>query len=456
VRSPTVTGVTAGVRERAGILGVTLIPGDRPAGSRDSLPLEQVLVSKRVVVTGMGCVTPLGLDLPSTWQAMKEGRSGVGYIKAWDTRAHEVKIGGEIPEFSTARIMNPKEARRIDRFAQLGMVAAVEAWEDSGLTVTPQNAELIGCIAGSGIGGIDSLGKGFDTLFTKTPDRVTPFLVVQMLIDLLPGHVSMLLGLKGPNFSVVSACATSGNAIGEAAEVIRRGDADVMIAGGADAGVVPIGIAAFHAMRALSTRNDEPQRASRPFDRDRDGFVMSESGGMVVLESLEHAQTRGATIHAELLGYGLSADAHHVSAPSEDGEGAARAMRMALRKANLTPKDIGYLNAHATSTPLGDRSETNAVKSVFGPAAYDLAISSTKSMTGHLLGAAGVVEAIACIKAMQDGVLPPTINLDQPDPACDLDYVPNVARERQVEYTLSNSFGFGGHNSSLIFGKFQG
>ncbi|MGE3267905.1 MAG: beta-ketoacyl-ACP synthase II [Chloroflexota bacterium] len=413
-------------------------------------------MSKRIVVTGMGCVTPLGLDMPSTWQAMLEGKSGVGYIKAWDTSEHEVKIGGEIPEFDPTKNMNAKEARRIDRFAQLGLAAAIEAWQHSGATVTPENAEMIGCIAGSGIGGIDSLGKGFQTLFTRTPDRVTPFLVVQMLIDLLPGHVSMQLGLKGPNFSVVSACATSGNAIGEAAEVIKRGDADIMLAGGADAGVVPIGIAAFHAMRALSVRNDEPEKASRPFDRDRDGFVMSESGGMVVLESLEHAQARGATIHAELVGYGLSADAHHVSAPAEDGEGAARAMKMALRKADLSPRDIGYVNAHATSTPLGDRSETSAIKSVFGPAAQDVAVSSTKSMTGHLLGAAGVVEAIACIKAIQDGILPPTINLDNPDPACDLDYVPNVARPRQIEAAISNSFGFGGHNSSLILAKFRG
>jgi 3-oxoacyl-[acyl-carrier-protein] synthase II len=277
-----------------------------------------------------------------------------------------------------------------------------------------------------------------------------------MLIDLLPGMISMDLGLKGPNFSVVSACATSGHGIGEAAEVIRRGDADVMIAGGADAGVGPIGIAAFHAMRALSTRNDDPARASRPFDTDRDGFVMAEAGGMVVLESLEHAHARGATIHAELIGYGLSADAYHVSAPSEDGDGAARAMRMALKKADLSPKDIGYVNAHATSTPLGDRSETNAIKSVFGPAAYDVAVSSTKSMTGHLLGAAGVVEAIVCVKAMQDGVLPPTINLDSPDPACDLDYVPNKARKRQIDVAMSNSFGFGGHNSSLVLSAFRG
>jgi 3-oxoacyl-[acyl-carrier-protein] synthase II len=413
-------------------------------------------VSKRVVVTGMGCVTPLGLDLPSTWQAMLEGKSGAAPIQGFDATDHDVKIAAEIPTFDPTKIMNAKEARRIDRFIQLGMYAAREAWQDAGLAVTPENEERIGAISGSGIGGIGSLGNGFKTLYDKGPDRVTPFLVVQMLIDLLPGMISMDLGLKGPNFSVVSACATSGHGIGEAAEVIKRGDADVMIAGGADAGVGPIGIAAFHAMRALSTRNDEPTRASRPFDADRDGFVMAESGGMVVLESLEHAQARGATIHAEVVGYGLSADAYHVSAPSEDGDGAARAMRMALKKAGLAPKDIGYINAHATSTPLGDRSETNAIKSVFGPAAYDVAVSSTKSMTGHLLGAAGVVEAIVCIKAMHESILPPTINLDKPDPACDLDYVPNRARKREIDFAMSNSFGFGGHNSSLILTAFRG
>jgi len=413
-------------------------------------------VGKRVVITGMGCVTPLGLDVESTWQAMLAGKSGVAPISGFDATDHEVKIAAEIPTFDVTRIMNLKASRRMDRFIQLGMYAAREAWADAGLAVTPETSERFGVIAGSGVGGIGSLGDGFKTLYERGPDRVTPFLIVQMLIDLLPGQVSMDLGLKGPNFSVISACATSGNAIGEAAEVIRRGDADAMVAGGADAGIVPIGIAAFHAMRALSTRNDEPTRASRPFDIDRDGFVMAEAGGMVVLESLEHAQARGATIHGELIGYGLSADAHHVSAPSEDGEGAARAMRMALKKAGLSPKDIGYINAHATSTPLGDLSETNAIKSVFGPAAYDVAVSSTKSMTGHLLGAAGVIEAIVCLKAIQDGILPPTINLDRPDPACDLDYIPNSARKRKVDVAVSNSFGFGGHNSSLVLTAFRG
>src|SRR4051794_1466239 len=428
---------------------------DRPCCGMGFDSAGSRLVSKRIVVTGMGCVTPLGLDWESTWQAMLADKSGVKPISGFDATDHDVKIAAEVPTFDPTKIMNAKEARRIDRLIQLGMYAAREAFGHAGLTVTPENAERFGAISGSGVGGIGSLGAGFKTLFDKGPDRVTPFLIVQMLIDLLPGQISMDLGLKGPNFSVVSACATSGNAIGEAAEVIKRGDADVMIAGGADAGVVPLGIAAFHAMRALSTRNDEPTRASRPFDADRDGFVMAEAGGMVVLESLEHAQARGATIHGELLGYGLSADAHHVSAPSEDGNGAARAMRMALKKSGLTPKDIGYVNAHATSTPLGDRSETNAIKSVFGPAAYDLAVSSTKSMTGHLLGAAGVIEAMVCLRAIHDGVLPPTINLEKPDPACDLDYIPNVARNRQVDFAMSNSFGFGGHNSPLILTAFR-
>ncbi len=404
----------------------------------------------------MGCVTPSGLDVESTWRSVRDGVSGITLIAGFDTSQFDVKIGGEIPEFDPTRIMSAKEARRIDRFIQLGMYAAREAWQDCGLTVTAENSERIGAIAGSGIGGVGALGQGFETLLTKGPSRISPFLVVQMLIDLLPGQISMDLGLRGPNFSVISACATSGNAVGEAAEVIKRGDADVMIAGGGDAGVVPIGIAAFQAMRALSTRNDAPAKASRPFDVDRDGFVMSEAGGMMVLEALDHAQARGARIHGELLGYGLTADAYHVSSPPEDGDGAARAMRQALKKANLSPRDVGYINAHATSTLPGDRSETAAIKAVFGPAANDVAVSSTKSSTGHLLGAAGVIEAIFCIKAIQESIIPPTINLDNPDPVCDLDYVPHVARKRNVEVAISNSFGFGGHNSALVLGAFRG
>ncbi|MCC6178492.1 MAG: beta-ketoacyl-ACP synthase II [Chloroflexi bacterium] len=413
-------------------------------------------MSKRIVVTGMGCLTPLGPDVESTWQGMVAGRSGVRRATLFDTTDFDVKIAAEVQDFDPTVVVSAKEARRLDRFIQLGLAAAKQAWDDAGLTVTPDNSERIGAISGSGIGGIGSLGEGFKTLYTRGPSRVSPFLVVQMLVDLLPGQISMLLGLRGPNFSVVSACATSGHAIGEAAEVIKRGDADIMIAGGGEAGVVPIGLAAFHAMRALSIRNDEPERASRPFDAGRDGFVMGEGGAMLVLESLEHALARGARIHAELVGYGATADAHHVSAPSEEGEGAARAMRIALTKAGLSPRDIDYVNAHATSTPLGDRSETAAIKLAFGSAAQDVPVSSTKSMTGHLLGSAACVEAIACIKAIQDGIVPPTINLDTPDPSCDLDYVPNQARKRQVNAALSNAFGFGGHNSALIFTAFRG
>ena len=413
-------------------------------------------MSKRVVVTGLGCVTPLGKDVQSTWSAMLAGTSGVGEITQFDTSDFEVKIGAEIEGFDPATFMSPKEARRIDRFVQLGLAAAFEARRDAGFEIAPENAPRVGVIAGSGIGGIGSLSTGFNTLQSRGPDRISPFLVVQMLVDLLPGQISINLGLKGPNFSVVSACATSGNAIGEAAEIIKRGDADVMFAGGSEAGIVPIGVAAFHAMRALSTRNAEPTRASRPFDKDRDGFVMGEAGGMIVLESLEHAQARGARIHAELAGYGTTADAHHVSSPSEQGEGAAEAMRIALRKADLSPRDVDYINAHATSTPVGDLAESMSIKAVFGAGAYDIPVSATKSMTGHLLGAAGVVEGIACIKAIHDGMIPPTINLDTPDEGCDLDYVPNEARRRTVDVAVDNTFGFGGHNCSLVLTRFRG
>ncbi len=413
-------------------------------------------MSKRVVVTGLGCVTPLGPDVQSTWSALLAGTSGVGPITLFDTADFEVKIGAEVKGFDPSKYMSSKEARRIDRFIQLGIAAAREAWRDAGLDGDEWDSTRAGVLAGSGIGGIGSLSSGFETLHTRGPDRISPFLVVQMLVDLLPGQISINLGLRGPNFSVVSACATSGNTIGEAAEIIKRGDADVMLAGGAEAGIVPIGVAAFHAMRALSTRNDDPQRASRPFDKDRDGFVMGEGGGMIVLESLEHALARGARVHAELAGYGTTADAHHVSSPSEQGEGAAEAMRIALRKADLSPRDVDYISAHATATPVGDLAESMAIKAVFGPAAQDVPVSSIKSMTGHLLGAAGVVEGIACIKAIQDGMIPPTINLDNPDEGCDLDYVPNEARRRKVDVAIVNAFGFGGHNCSLVLTRFRG
>lgn len=410
-------------------------------------------MKKRVVVTGLGCITPIGHDVPSTWDAMVAGQSGVTRITAFDASALETQIAAEVKEFDPGRYVGPKEARRMDRFVQLGMVAALEAFKDSGLRVDERNCERVGVVAGSGIGGIGILSQQFEVLHTRGPSRISPFLIPMLIIDMLPGQISMALKLKGTNFGVASACATSGHAIGEATEVIKRGDADAMVAGGGDAGIVPIGVAAFGAMRAISTRNDEPEKASRPFDAQRDGFIIGEGGGMLVLESLEHAQKRGARIYAEILGYGATADAYHLSAPPEGGEGAARAMKFALCKAGLGPRDIDYVNAHGTSTPLNDRAETDAIKAVFGAAAYDVPISSTKSMTGHLMGAAGVVEAIACIKAINEGVIPPTMNLEYPDPACDLDYVPNEARRRNVDVALSNSNGFGGHNSTLILGR---
>ena len=411
-------------------------------------------MSKRVVVTGIGCVTPLGHDVTTTWDAMIAGRSGVGPISAFDASNLDVRIAAEVKGFDPTRFVNPKEARRMDRFTQLGLVAALEAWKDAGIAVNECNAERIGVVGGSGIGGIGILSQQFEVLFTKGPDRISPFLIPMLIVDMLAGQISINLGLKGPNWGLASACATGGHAIGEAAEIIRRGDADVMIAGGADAGIVPIGVAAFASMRALSTCNDQPEKASRPFDTQRDGFVIGEGGGMLVLESLEHARARGARIRAELAGYGATADAYHVSAPSEGGEGAARAMKMALEQAGLQPRDVDYINAHGTSTPYNDRAETESIKAVFGAAAYDVPVSSTKSVTGHLMGAAGAVEAIACIKAIEEGLIPPTMNYEFPDPTCDLDYVPNEARHRTVAAALSNSLGFGGHNSTLLVTAF--
>ena len=412
-------------------------------------------MSKRVAVTGLGCVTPIGLDVASTWDAMLAGRSGVGPITRFDTSGFDTRIAAEVKGFDVTQYVGPKEARRMDRFVHLGLAAACEAFEDAGLRAGPGAAERIGVVAGSGIGGIESLGKQFEVLFSKGPDRISPFLITMLIVDLLPGQISIALGLKGPNFATVSACATSLHAIGEGAEVIKRGDADVILAGGSDAGIVPIGVAAFMTMRALSSRNDEPERASRPFDAQRDGFIVGEGGGIIVLEELEHARARGARIYAELVGYGATNDAYHVTAPSEGGEGLARAMTIALRKAGVSPRDVDYINAHGTSTPYNDRLETEAIKAVFGPAAYDVAISSTKSMTGHLFGAAGVVEAIACIKAINEGVIPPTINYEFPDPACDLDYVPNESRRRNVDLALSNSLGFGGHNGTLALARYR-
>jgi 3-oxoacyl-[acyl-carrier-protein] synthase II len=399
----------------------------------------------------MGCVTPLGGDMASTWCGITEGRSGIGPITRFDASRITSRIAGELKDFDPTAVMDRKEARRMDRFQQIAYAAAVQALQNGKYEITPDNAARIGVLIGSGIGGLGTLSDQFKVLFERGPGRISPFLITMMVIDLAPGLVSILLGAKGPNFSTVSACASGAHAVGEAAEIIGRGQADLMLAGGSESGIVEIGFAGFCSMRALSTRNDEPERASRPFDLGRDGFVMSEGSGMLLLEEYEHAEARGADILAEIVGYGSTADASHITDPAPGGEGAARAMSMAIERSGLRPADIDYINAHGTSTLVGDIAETEAIKTVFGRDAYDVPVSSTKSMTGHLLGAAGAVESIITILSMREGCLPPTINLEDPDPACDLDYVPNKARPAQIDVAMSNSFGFGGHNVSLIF-----
>ncbi|HLJ66747.1 MAG TPA: beta-ketoacyl-ACP synthase II [Chloroflexota bacterium] len=413
-------------------------------------------MGRRVVITGLGCVSPLANDVSTTWCGIKAGRSGIGRITHFDASRLPVQIAGEVKDFDPTAFLERKEARRMDRFQQLAFAATVEALRSSGLEITSENAERVGVVVGSGVGGLGTLTDGFRTLFERGPGRVSPFLITQMVVDLAPGMISIILGAKGPNFSTVSACATGAHAIGEAAEIIRRGQADVMLAGGAEAGVVEIGMAAFANMRALSTRNDEPERASRPFDAERDGFILSEGAGIVTLEELEYARRRGATILAELVGYGQTADAFHITEPAAGGEGAARAMAEALSRARMAPEEIKYLNAHGTSTTVGDSAESAAIKTVFGEYAMSLPVSSTKSMTGHLLGAAGGVESIFSVLAMRDDFIPPTINYENPDPSCDLDYVPNEGRTASLDAVMSNSFGFGGHNVSLIFRKLSG
>lgn len=408
-------------------------------------------MERRVVVTGTGVLSPLGNTVPETWQGLLEGRSGAGYITAFDTSQYPVKIAAEVRNFDVTEFMDRKSARRMDPFQHYAFAAAVEALNQAGLEIGNGNADRVGVLIGSGIGGIQSLSDQFKLLHDRGPDRISPFLITQMVPDLAPGQISILLGAKGPNFSVVSACATGAHAIGEAAEIIARGQADVMIAGGAEAPIVPIGLAGFSNMRALSSRNDDPQGASRPFDATRDGFLMAEGAGIVILEEYEYAVNRGATPLAEVVGYGSSADANHITDPAPGGEGAARAMTAALRQAALRPDEIDYLNAHGTSTPGNDRSETAAIKTAFGDAAYKVPISSTKSMTGHMMGAAGAAEAVFTVEAIRSNCIPPTINYQHPDPECDLDYVPNQAREARVETGMSNAFGFGGHNVSLVF-----
>jgi 3-oxoacyl-[acyl-carrier-protein] synthase II len=412
-------------------------------------------MTDRVVVTGIGLVTPVGLDRKTTWDSLLEGKSGIDYISLFDAEGFESRIAAEVNEFDAAPILGRKETRRLDRFAQFACVAALEALDDAGLDMANEDPDRVGVLIGSGVGGIMTITEQHKILLNKGPKRVSPFLVPMMLGDMASGQVSMMIGAKGPNFSTVSACATGTDSIGEALEMIRRGRADVVIAGGTEAAVCEIGVAGFNSCMALSTRNDDPQAASRPFDSGRDGFVLGEGAGLVVLESLEHAEKRGANVLAELAGYGASSDAHHVTQPHPEGEGAARAMKWAIEDANLLPENVDYINAHGTSTPLNDKFETIAMKRMYGDHAYNLKISSTKSMTGHLLGAAGGIEAAFSVLAIKEGIIPPTINLDDVDPDCDLDYVPNKAVKQKVDVAMSNSLGFGGHNASLVFKSFQ-
>lgn len=412
--------------------------------------------TRQVVVTGIGALTPVGNSAEEFWTAILQGRSGIGPITKFDASGYPTRIAGEIKGFDPLKWVDKKEARRLDPYLQYAIACAAMTVEDAGLDVTKVDGNRFGVLVGSGIGGIQALIDAHDALKEKGPDRVSPFFIPMLIINMASGLISMRYGARGPNSAVVTACATGNHAIGDAFRIIQRGDADVMIAGGAEAIIVPLTIAGFCQMKAMSTRNDEPTRASRPFDADRDGFVCGEGAGLVVVESLEHARRRDARIYAEIVGYGMSADAYHMTAPDPEGAGAALAMASALSDAGVDPTTVGYINAHGTSTPYNDKFETMAIKRVFGEHAYKLAVSSTKSMIGHLLGAAGGVEAIATILALSHRLLPPTINYETPDPECDLDYVPNQARKQEVEVALSNAFGFGGTNATLAFRRFSG
>lgn len=410
---------------------------------------------KRVVVTGLGCVSPVGNTAAETWEALIVGKSGAAPITHFDASRHKTRFAAEVKGFDGPALFGAREARKMDRFAQFATAAALEALAQANFTVNESNRDRVGVLIGSGIGGIITLLQEVDTLRERGPDRVSPFLVPMMISDSAAGMIAIRVGARGPNMSLATACATGTNALGEAAEMIRRGAADVMIAGAAEAAIVPVSMAGMNVMGALSTRNDEPARASRPFDKDRDGFLMGEGGAILILESLEHAQARGAKIICEFSGYGASDDAYHISAPAENGAGAALSMQLALKDAGLGMTDIGYINAHGTSTSLNDKSETAAIKTVFGEQAYKIPVSSTKSMTGHLLGASGALEAVVCAKVISENLLPPTINYETPDPECDLDYVPNQARPAAPKHVMSNSFGFGGHNATLILSHFE-
>ncbi|RFF32198.1 beta-ketoacyl-ACP synthase II [Wenzhouxiangella sediminis] len=411
---------------------------------------------RRIVITGMGCLSPVGNDVASAWDAICNGRSGIGPLEAFDPERFPAKIAGEIRGFDVTEYLSPKEARKCDTFIHYGMAAAMQAITDAGLTDSEHDAERIGLAIGSGIGGISTIEQTYKTYLDNGPRRISPFFVPGVIINMIAGNLSIKYGYKGPNISIVTACTTATHNIGDAARIIAYGDADVMVAGGGEFGTTPTAYGGFTSAKALSTRNDEPEKASRPWDVDRDGFVLSNGAGIVVLEELEHARKRGATIYAEVAGYGMSGDAYHITSPSEGGEGAARCMATAVRDAGLDPADVDYINAHGTSTQLGDRAECSAVRACFGDHAGDLMMSSTKSMTGHLLGAAGGVEAIFTALALKDGIIPPTINLDEVDPECrDIDLVPNEAREKPIRVALSNSFGFGGTNGTLLLKRFE-
>lgn len=406
---------------------------------------------RRIVITGIGIVSPLAHTAEETWEGILQGKSGVRTITAFDVDDLGVRISGSVQNFDATKYMPPKDVRRTDTFIQFGFAAAAQAIEDSAFTVTPENAHRIGVAIGSGIGGLPLIERNQKILSEEGPRKISPFFIPSAIINMAPGYTSMRYGLKGPNISIVTACTTGAHNIGEAARIIKYGDADIMIAGGTEMATCPLGIGGFAAARALSTRNDEPEKASRPFDRDRDGFVLGDGAGVIVLEEYEHAKKRGAKIYAELIGFGMSADAFHMTAPDETGEGFVASMENALKDAKIKPEDVNYINAHGTSTPIGDRIEALSIVKAFKDAAYEIPVSSTKSMTGHLLGAAGAVEAIFSILAIRDNVAPPTINLEHPDVGCDLNFVLNTAQKRKIDISLSNSFGFGGTNGTLIF-----
>lgn len=413
-------------------------------------------MNKRVVITGMGMISPLGFGVEKNWEAICQGRSGIGLITRFDASDFTTKIAGEVKGFNPEDYIDKKETKKMDIFIQYALASGMMAIQDSQLKIDESNADRVGVLVGAGMGGLTTIEKYHSILLKHGPKRISPFFIPMLIVNLAPGQMSIYFGARGPNSSVVTACATGNHSIGEASKIIQRGDADAMIAGGAESVITPLAVGGFCAMRALSTRNDEPEKASRPFDKERDGFIIAEGAGVLILENLEHALKRGAKIYAEIVGFGSNADAYHISAPSPNGIGAARCMEVGMKDAKINYDEVDYVNAHGTSTPLNDISETMAMKTVFKDRAKKIAISSTKSMTGHLLGAAGGVEAIYSILAIKNGVIPPTVNYEIPDPECDLDYVPNTARESKVRVVMSNSFGFGGTNATLIFREFTG